>query len=67
MLGVLGIESSPVFSARRISLKFIEQRDALPLAAQVDGEEFPATGRVEIEVLERVLRLIVPGVAPTAH
>jgi diacylglycerol kinase family enzyme len=32
----------------------------MPLAAQIDGEEFVASPRVRIEVLPRALRLVVP-------
>ena len=32
----------------------------VPLQAQIDGEEFPATPEVEIEVLKRALKIAVP-------
>lgn len=59
-LGALGVTHSPGDRGARITLRFAHAPDALPLKAQIDGEEFPATLRAEIEVLPRALRLVVP-------
>lgn len=59
-LNALGIRHSKPFRISRASLKFFLPRAALPLAAQVDGEEFPATERVDIQIDRQALRLIVP-------
>jgi diacylglycerol kinase family enzyme len=37
------------------------QDKSAPPAAQIDGEEFPATEQVEIEVVPRAIRLVVPA------
>jgi len=60
LLGMLGVEHSRPFRAARLSLRFEVPDGGEPLAAQIDGEEFVATPRAEVEVLPRALRLIVP-------
>lgn len=60
-LKTIGVEHSEGFSASRIELDLMAAPGGLPLCAQIDGEEFPATSQVLIEVLPRRLRLIVPA------
>ena len=60
-LSMVGVTHSEGTSASAITLEFRTRDGALPLAAQIDGEEFPATARVEIRVLPRAIRLIVPA------
>ncbi len=60
ILNTIGIRHSQPFRVSRAKLSFYLPRAALPLAAQVDGEEFPATPEVEIKVDRQALRLIVP-------
>jgi diacylglycerol kinase family enzyme len=57
-LAAIGVTHSPSLRAGRIELRFRARE--VPLAAQIDGEEFPATPRVEITVEPRALTLIVP-------
>ncbi len=59
-LGAVGIEHIEPLSAQSIELTFGEYAGASALHAQIDGEEFPATPRVTIEVIPRAIRLIVP-------
>ncbi len=59
-LGQLGVQHSEGLSASRIELELTTADGALPLCAQIDGEEFPATTHVLIEVQPRRLRLLVP-------
>jgi len=56
----MGLSHSEGLSARVIEVSLRPAAGGLPLKAQIDGEEFPATARARIEVLPRVLRLIVP-------
>jgi diacylglycerol kinase family enzyme len=58
-LAAVGVRHSEGLSASRIDLEF-EEQPGQPLSAQLDGEEFPATAHVRIEVVARALRLIVP-------
>jgi diacylglycerol kinase family enzyme len=60
MLNSVGIEHSKPFRASRLTMKFREPKDGAKLAAQIDGEEFFAGDHVEIEVIPRAIRLIVP-------
>ena len=60
MLNAVGIEHSKPFRASKLTMTFREPKDGAKLAAQIDGEEFFAGAHVEIEVLPRALRLIVP-------
>jgi diacylglycerol kinase family enzyme len=60
MLNTIGVSHSKPFSGARINLRFTVPEGRAPLCAQIDGEEFPATPRVMIEVVPRALRLIVP-------
>lgn len=60
-LAEVGVTHSEGVRAGRITLRFDTREGALPLAAQIDGEEFPATAGARIEVLPRALRLVVPA------
>ena len=60
MLNSIGVSHSRPFSGARINLRFHVPEGRAPLCAQIDGEEFPASPRVAIEVLPRALRLIIP-------
>jgi diacylglycerol kinase family enzyme len=60
MLNAIGIEHSKPFRAARIDLHLRGADGGPALAAQIDGEEFPASDRVRIEVVRRALRLVVP-------
>jgi diacylglycerol kinase family enzyme len=64
-LASVGVRHSANLSASSIELDF-EEQPGQPLHAQLDGEEFPATTRVRIEVQPRALRLIVPAEHATA-
>jgi diacylglycerol kinase family enzyme len=59
-LSTLGVTHSPGIAASHIELDF-EEQPGMPVAAQIDGEEFPAALHVVIDVVPRTLRLIVPG------
>ena len=63
MLGELGLEHSKTLRASTMDLEFFEPEDGAPLAAQLDGEEWPAGRRIRIEVAARAIRLIVPATA----
>jgi diacylglycerol kinase family enzyme len=58
-LSAVGVRHSENLSAATIELDF-EEQPGQPLAAQLDGEEFPATPLVRIDVVARALRLVVP-------
>jgi diacylglycerol kinase family enzyme len=60
ILEEVGLEHSKTLRASRMDLQFFPPEDGAPLAAQLDGEEWPANARVRIEVAARALRLIVP-------
>lgn len=57
----LGVEHSPSLSAARIDLAFHPHEGALPIVAQLDGEESVHAPRVSIEVRKRALRIVVPA------
>jgi diacylglycerol kinase family enzyme len=59
-LARIGVTHSEGLSASHIELTLHPHQGGLPLMAQIDGEEFPFSRRVEIDVLPRALRLIVP-------
>jgi diacylglycerol kinase family enzyme len=59
-LNAVGVEHSRPFTAATLELVFGTYAGASAFHAQIDGEEYPATERVHIEVAQRVLRLIVP-------
>jgi diacylglycerol kinase family enzyme len=60
MLHPIGVSHSRSMRGSRIELFFQVPRKAAALAAQIDGEEWHAYERVQIEVLSRAVRLIVP-------
>jgi diacylglycerol kinase family enzyme len=60
MLNAIGVEHSKPFRGSHIEVAFEHPADGAVPAAQIDGEEFPATARAKVEVLPRALRLIVP-------
>ena len=60
MLNAIGVEHSKPVRASRFELAFEAPEGGAPLAAQIDGEELPASPRVVIEVVPRALRLVVP-------
>ncbi len=60
MLEDLGLEHSKTLRASTMELEIFEPEGGAPLATQLDGEEWPASQRVRIEVAPRGIRLIVP-------
>jgi diacylglycerol kinase family enzyme len=60
ILNKVGIEHSKPFRGKSIAMTLLPPAGGAPLAAQIDGEEFPAYERVEIEVSMRAVKLIVP-------
>jgi diacylglycerol kinase family enzyme len=61
MLNQVGIEHSKPIRASSFELELSAPDGGAPLAAQLDGEEWPASPRVRIDVDPRALRLIVPA------
>lgn len=61
MLEDLGLSHSKTLRASTMELEIFEPAGGKPLATQLDGEEWPASHRVHIEVAARGLRLIVPA------
>jgi diacylglycerol kinase family enzyme len=57
----LGLEHSKTLRASTMDLEIFAPAGGAPLAAQLDGEEWPASQRVRIEVVPRSLRLIIPA------
>jgi diacylglycerol kinase family enzyme len=60
MLNRVGIEHSKPFRAKHLEMTLVAPVGGAPLAAQIDGEEFLAGELVEIDVVPRAIRLIVP-------
>jgi diacylglycerol kinase family enzyme len=60
MLEKVGLEHSKTLRGSVMELEFFAPEEGIPLAAQLDGEQWPASPRVRIEVAARGLRLIVP-------
>jgi diacylglycerol kinase family enzyme len=60
MLQDLGLVHSKTLRASTMDLEIFEPEGGAPLATQLDGEEWPVSSRVRIEVAARGLRLIVP-------
>lgn len=56
----LGLELSKTLRASTMDLEIFDPEGGAPLATQLDGEEWPASHRVHIEVAPRGIRLIVP-------
>jgi diacylglycerol kinase family enzyme len=61
MLNEIGVEHSKPIRASRMELTIYDPPGGAPLAAQLDGEEWPANPKVTIDVVARGLRLIVPA------
>ena len=61
LLQELGMEHSPTLRGSTMDLEIFEPAGGAPLATQLDGEEWPASHRVRIEVAARGIRLIVPA------
>ena len=61
LLEDLGMEHSKTLRASVMDLEIFEPAGGVPLATQLDGEEWPASHRVRIEVAARGIRLIVPA------
>lgn len=60
MLNAIGVEHSHPFSASRISIRLRWPEGGAAPAAQIDGEEHPASDEATIEVTPRAIRLVVP-------
>ena len=61
LLNQVGIEHSKPIRASRFELRFLEPPGGAPLAAQLDGEEWPLSLVCSISVVARGLTLIVPA------
>ena len=61
LLEDLGLEHSKTLRASTMDLKIFDPEGGAPLATQLDGEEWPASHEVRIEVAPRAIRLIVPA------
>jgi diacylglycerol kinase family enzyme len=61
MLQELGLEHSKTLRASKMELEIFVPEGGAPLATQLDGEEWPANRRVQIEVVQRAIRLLVPA------
>ena len=59
-LRAIGVSHSAEARGARMTFRFRTAPGALPMHAQIDGEEFPATARAEATVLRQALRLVVP-------
>jgi hypothetical protein len=62
MLQDLGLEHSKTLRASSLELEIFAPPGGAPLATQLDGEEWPASHRVRVEVAPRGIRLIVPAI-----
>jgi diacylglycerol kinase family enzyme len=61
LLEDLGLEHSKTLRASTMDLQIFAPVGGAPLATQLDGEEWPASHQVRIEVATRAIRLIVPA------
>jgi diacylglycerol kinase family enzyme len=61
MLEQIGLEHSKLLRGSVMDLEIFDPPGGAPLATQLDGEEWPPSSRVRIEVAPRALRLIVPA------
>ena len=61
MLNEIGVEHSRPMRASCMEIELTAPEGGAPLAAQIDGEEWPAHAKVRIDVDTRALRLIVPA------
>ncbi len=64
-LARVGITHSQLVRGAKIDLELTAHDE--PIFGQIDGEEFPSSERVEIRVLPRAMRLIVPHDYAAAH
>ena len=55
VLNTVGISHSKPFRAARVELRFRVPAGTTALCAQIDGEEFPVSERVVIEVVPRAI------------
>jgi diacylglycerol kinase family enzyme len=60
MLAAVGVEHSKGFRAASLRIAFAGPKDVAH-SAQIDGEEWVASDRVEIDVVKQAIRLIVPA------
>ncbi|MDF2696043.1 MAG: diacylglycerol kinase [Labilithrix sp.] len=60
MLNEIGVEHSRPIRASKMELAIFEPPGGAALAAQLDGEEWPASPIVTIEVAPRGIRLVIP-------
>jgi diacylglycerol kinase family enzyme len=60
-LAKMGLSHSVGLSARQIRLTLRPRTGGAPLVAQLDGDVFPTSDSVEVEVIPKLLRLIVPA------
>ena len=61
MLNEIGVEHSKSMRASCMNLEIVAPEGGSPLAAQIDGEEYPPSAKVRIDVIARAVRLIVPA------
>jgi diacylglycerol kinase family enzyme len=61
VLNSIGVAHSQPFRASRLAMRLSWPAKGAAPAAQIDGEEFPATEQVDVEVVPRVIRLVVPA------
>jgi diacylglycerol kinase family enzyme len=61
LLEEIGLEHSKSLRGSTFELEIYAPEGGAPLAAQLDGEEWPANPKVMIEVAPRALRLLVPA------
>jgi diacylglycerol kinase family enzyme len=59
MLNEIGVEHSKPISAAHFDVT-LAQEGEVPIAAQIDGEEFPCTYQFRVGVLQRAITLIAP-------
>jgi len=60
MLNAIGVEHSHPFRVSKATVHLTWPAGGAQPAAQIDGEEHPATDRATIEVVPRAIRLVVP-------
>jgi diacylglycerol kinase family enzyme len=60
MRSEIGVQRSEPMRAANIELELTMPERGATLAAQLDGEEWPASPRVFVDVLPRALRVLVP-------
>jgi len=61
MWNAIGVAHSQPFRAARLAMRLSWPAGGAAPAAQIDGEEFPASEQVDVEVVPRVIRLVVPA------